>query len=508
MVIIKKPLKYLISRMENTDHVFGVKPEDKNLTIDELSQKRDEEADIAEANAKKEQISKESNGPTIEEILKATEKNEELDQPFFIGPTRPRIEELTRTKILGSGNFSRIYLVEEYRTKRLFAMKEYSKKDAERRKKTQDLIMEKYVLNKLKGLKRVVYLDDTFKDDFNIYFNMEYLPGGELWEMIHCFGLPSKAEIKYYFYKLVLAVEEIHSRGIIHRDLKPENVMLSENKTDLKLIDFATSWDFENPSMKGSGNGSTGRRIYYHFVGTPQYMPMELVRNKGSYPQSDIYSLGCILYQLICGFVPYPGPGEYVIFKKTDEGKIDFYSFFTEQEKDLIINMTKKEYTDRISIQQIKEHPYFKDNLSFYESTSNSLEEVQSQRSLQDKWFVQIKDKVVIKFAELDKKAEKELKEKEELEKFKAVKHSEETIAEDKIEEPQHGEHPLNSEEAPPEVHKMEEKSKYLKDVIGEALNELPVEGEYNQELMKSKLKHLRKQLEHHGKLKQFEHYF
>lgn len=58
--------------------------------------------------------------------------------------------------------------------------------------------MEEYVLTKLKGCKRVVKLYETFTDDMNQYFNMEYLSGGELWELCHSYGLASRAEIKYY----------------------------------------------------------------------------------------------------------------------------------------------------------------------------------------------------------------------------------------------------------------------------------------------------------------------
>lgn len=440
-----------------------------------------------------------------EEILEASERKDAAEPLPFIGPTRPRIEELTRIAQLGSGNFSRIYLVEEYRTKNLFAMKEYSKWDAQRKKKTQDLVMEKYVLNKLAGLKRVVKLHETFKDEANVYFNMEYLEGGELWDMIHCFGFPSRSEVKYYFYKIVKAVEEIHSRGIIHRDLKPENIMLNKEKTDLKLVDFATSWDFQNPEMKGSGNGSTGRRVYYHFVGTPQYMPIESIRNKGSYPQTDIYAMGCILYQLICGFVPYIGPGEYAIFKKTDEGHIEFYPFFTEDEKSLILGMTAKEYQDRLTLDQIKDHPYFRDDLQFYRTTAKSVEEIQGRRSKQDQWFVNIREKVVKKFKEFDVEAEKEKKEQEMRPIEEKVEKAEENTENEGKEEE---EKLVNGPEVPEVDPKRTEKAAFLKEAIGEALKELPISESCSEELLKSRLKHLRKQLEHKGKLKQFEHYF
>lgn len=71
------------------------------------------------------------------------------------------------------------------------------------------------------------------------------------------------------------AVKSIQEQGIVHRDLKPENIMLTKDKKAVKLIDFGTAWDTLNPEMKGAGNGSTGRKIFDHFVGTPQFMAKE-----------------------------------------------------------------------------------------------------------------------------------------------------------------------------------------------------------------------------------------
>ena len=91
----------------------------------------------------------------------------------------------------------------------------------------------------------------------------------------------SKVERIYYSWQIIEALEEIQEKGIVHRDLKPENIMLTEDQKEIKLIDFGTCWDTKNPEMKGAGNGSTGRKVYDHFVGTPHYMPEEAIRNKG-----------------------------------------------------------------------------------------------------------------------------------------------------------------------------------------------------------------------------------
>lgn len=155
-------------------------------------------------------------------------------------------------------------------------------------------------------------------------------------------------------------IREIQEHGIVHRDLKPENILLTEDQRNIKIVDFGTAWDTKNPKMKGSGNGSTGRKVFDHFVGTPHYMPVEFVRNKGSFLKSDIYSLGCILYQFICGYQPFLGGSEYLIFQQSVEKNLQFYDFIFDDDSIELINwMMKKDHEDRPSIEEVINHKYF-----------------------------------------------------------------------------------------------------------------------------------------------------
>lgn len=80
------------------------------------------------------------------------------------------------------------------------------------------------------------------------------------------------------------------------------------------MIDFGTAKDIKN-NIKSFGNGSTGRKFYENYIGTPNYMPPECINNKFSDKRSDIYSLGGLLYNMITGFPPFIGGSEYLIFK-------------------------------------------------------------------------------------------------------------------------------------------------------------------------------------------------
>ena len=273
-----------------------------------------------------------------------------------------RLAELEVVRPLGKGNFSEIVLVKETSSGEVSALKTYNKQRVMQIRKEKDIIMEKYCLEKLKESPFVVDLFETFKDQFNVYLRFEAMEGGELWSEIRVLGFPSKAQIQFYFYQLLLAVQSCHEKGVIHRDLKPENILLNKEKNRLKLIDFGTARDDLNPKIEGAGNGHAGRRVYKHFVGTPQFMAPECVHNWGSYYSTDVWALGCILYQMAVGFTPFMGDSEYLIFQKSLKEEPFFYSFLIERElEELIRGMLVHDHEKRLSISEIMAPPYFKE---------------------------------------------------------------------------------------------------------------------------------------------------
>jgi serine/threonine protein kinase len=145
----------------------------------------------------------------------------------------------------------------------------------------------------------------------------------------------------------------------------------------IRLIDFGTARDLQHPEIKGAGNGSTPRRVYEHYIGTPNYMAPECIRNKDSNMKSDVYSLGSVFFQLFTGFPAFTGPSEYLIFKMSLEQKPPkIVGVIPEEVYELICLMTEKDFTKRISIEEIKRHPFFEKvdfekNLSFEEAAKS-----------------------------------------------------------------------------------------------------------------------------------------
>lgn len=139
-----------------------------------------------------------------------------------------RMDDFVRIKQAGVGNFTEIWLVKprDDEDKR-YALKIVEKRRVNQLRKQADILMEKHCLLKLADCEYVIDLQETFKDDLNVYLLMEFADGGELWNQIMNCGLFSKKLILYFASHLAKAIEQIHAKGIVHRDLKVREPIIS-----------------------------------------------------------------------------------------------------------------------------------------------------------------------------------------------------------------------------------------------------------------------------------------
>ena len=143
----------------------------------------------------------------------------------------------------------------------------------------------------------VVKLYDVFDDEQYLDLVIECLNGGEMFERIVDKGQYNEADTAFVIKQLAEGLKYLHTQGIVHRDLKPEN-LLYENSSDdcnIKITDFglAKLTDGENPALMRTA------------CGTPGYVAPEILSGKSYGQEVDIWSLGVIMYILLCGFPPF-----------------------------------------------------------------------------------------------------------------------------------------------------------------------------------------------------------
>lgn len=259
------------------------------------------------------------------------------------------LRELVVIKILGKGMFGNVFLVVDKNRSRLYALKTVSRKKIERYEIQENLILERKILLQLDHV-LILKLVRTFKDSKRIYFLTEFVRGLDLFDVLRQLNLVTDKDSKFYTACLVLMFEHLHERDIIYRDLKPENVMVDDDGYP-KLIDF------------GIAKIVQGRT--YTVVGTPHYMAPEVIVGKGYGLAADFWSIGIMLFEFMCGGVPFGEEEEepYNIYEKVIERKLTYPSFVDPKmpSKPMIEQLLNKNPAMRTggSVANLKSHPWF-----------------------------------------------------------------------------------------------------------------------------------------------------
>ena len=231
-----------------------------------------------------------------------------LHKRIKLQDTNVTLSDLLIIKKLGSGMLGEVFLTMSLKNDHLYALKAIDRNKIENTKIQDNLMLERKILMQIDHL-FILKLIKTFKDRKRIYFLLEYVRGADMFDVIRELGLLSSEDAKFYTCCLLIILEHLHEREIVYRDLKPENVMTDEEGYP-KLIDF------------GTANLVSGRT--YTLIGTPHYMAPEVIMGKGYNMNADYWSLGIMIYEFMCGGVPFgeEDNDSYTIFEKILDGKI------------------------------------------------------------------------------------------------------------------------------------------------------------------------------------------
>ncbi|KAI5712645.1 hypothetical protein M8J76_004432 [Diaphorina citri] len=254
---------------------------------------------------------------------------------------------------LGVGTFGKVKMGEHQITKHKVAIKILN------RQKIKSLDVVGKIRREIQNLKlfrhpHIIKLYQVISTPTDIFMIMEFVSGGELFDYIVKHGKLKENEARRFFQQIISGVDYCHRHMIVHRDLKPENLLLDQN-LHVKIADFGLS----NMMMDGEFLKTS--------CGSPNYAAPEVISGKlYAGPEVDIWSCGVILYALLCGSLPFDDEQVSTLFRKIKSGIFPIPEYLNKSVVSLLCQMLQVDPIKRATIEDIKNHEWFKFELPAY----------------------------------------------------------------------------------------------------------------------------------------------
>lgn len=252
------------------------------------------------------------------------------------------------SKVLGRGAFGKVQKVKNKRNNEMRAVKIIDKLQLEE----ADRVRLKYEIEILKNLNHpnIVRLYEVYENRSTIFMVQELCSGCELFEEIVQRRHFTENEAAIVLKQILQAISYCHQMDIAHRDLKPENILIDvADRGSIKVIDFGTSHHFDKAAKEM-------KQAY----GTPYYIAPEVLR--GSYNEKcDLWSIGVILYIMLCGVPPFNGTDRQII-ERVKVGSWEFkgevWTSISPEAKDLVSRLMQTDVKKRLTAVEALQHPW------------------------------------------------------------------------------------------------------------------------------------------------------
>ncbi|RUS78321.1 hypothetical protein EGW08_013925, partial [Elysia chlorotica] len=291
-------------------------------------------------------------------------------QVELINNARMKETDFDVVKVIGRGAFGEVQLVRHKTTRAVFAMKLLSKYEMIKRSDSAYYWEEREIMANANS-EWIVQLHFAFQNHKFLYMVMDYMPGGDLVNLMSNYDVPEKWA-KFYCAEVVLALHAIHSMGFVHRDVKPDNMLLDANG-HLKLTDFGTCMRMDADGLVHSDTA----------VGTPDYISPEVLKSQGGEGcygrECDWWSVGVFLYEMLVGDTPFYADSLVGTYGKIMDHKrsLNFPSDveMSEKAKNLICAFLtdRMERLGRNGIEEIKQHTFFKNDTWTWENIRQTV---------------------------------------------------------------------------------------------------------------------------------------
>ena len=260
-------------------------------------------------------------------------------QPAFAGP-------YILGSTLGKGSRSKVKLATHHKTGKQVAVKMLNKKHLSQSPQNLQKVEQEIQLLKLIDHPNVLRLLEVIHSSKYLFLVLEYIPGGELFQLLYKQRLSLEQAFKY-FHTTLGAIEHIHGHNICHRDIKPENILVDEDGS-LKVADFGMSSMVPKDKLLTTSCGS------------PHYASPEVIQGR-AYDgfKSDIWSLGVMYYGFCAGCLPFNHSNIQKLLQKVCTGVYSVPPAFPALLTDFISKMIELDPQKRYSIAELKQHDWW-----------------------------------------------------------------------------------------------------------------------------------------------------